>query len=165
MFKIFQARLQQFMNRELPDVQAGFRKGRGSRDQIAYIHWLIEQATEFQKSICFCFTDNAKAFDCVDHHNLWSIFKDMGKPYHTTCLLRNLYANREATVRTGYGTMDWFKIGKGVHQGCILSPCLFDLYAECIMEMPGWMKHKLKLRLKGEIPIITSDMQMTPPLW
>ena len=135
MFKIFQARLQQFMNRELPDIQAGFRKGRGSRDQIAHIRWIIEEATEFQKSIYFCFTDDAKASDCVETN--WKILKDMGKPYHLTCLLRNLYANQEATVRTGHGTMDWLKIGKGVHQGCILSPCLFDLYAEYIIEMPG----------------------------
>ena len=148
MFKIFQARLQQFMNRELPDIQAGFRKGRGSRDQIAHIRWIIEEATEFQKSIYFCFTDDAKASDCVETN--WKILKDLGNPYHLTCLLRNLYANQEATVRTGHGTMDWLKIGKGVHQGCILSPCLFDLYAEYIIEMPGWMKHKLESRFLGE---------------
>ena len=111
------------MNRELPDVQAGFRKGRGTRDQIANIRWIMEKAREFQKSIPFCFIDYAKAFDCVDHNKLWKILKEMGIPDHLTCLLRNLYAGQEATVRTGHGTTDWFQIGKGVRQGCILSPC------------------------------------------
>ena len=124
MLKILQARLQQYVNHELPDVQAGFRKGKGTRDQIANIRWIMERAREFQKNIYFCFIDYAKAFDCVDHNKLWKILKEMGIPDHLTCLLRNLYAGQEATVRTGHGTRDWFQIGKGVHQGCILSPCL-----------------------------------------
>ena len=127
MLKKLQARLQQYMNCELPDVQAGFRKGKGTRDQIANIRWIIKKAREFQKNIYFCFIDNAKAFDCVDHNELWEILKEMGIPDHLTCLLRNLYAGQEATVRTGHGTTDSFQIGKGVRQGCILSPCLFNL--------------------------------------
>ena len=122
MLKILQARLQQYVNRELPDVQAGFRKGRGTRDQIANIPWIIKKARVFQKNICFCFIDNAKAFDCVDHNKLWKTLKETGIPDHLTCLLRNLYADQEATVRTGHGTTDWFQIGKGVCQGCIFSP-------------------------------------------
>ena len=118
------------MNHELPDIQAGFRKGRGTRDQIANILWFIEKAREFQKNIYFCFIDYAKAFDYVDHHKLWKILKEMGIPDYLTCLLRNLYAGQEATVRTGHGTTDWFQIGKGGHQGGILSLCLFNLYAE-----------------------------------
>ena len=133
MLKILQARLQQYMNRELPDVQAGFRKGRGTRDQIANFCWIMEKAIEFQRNIYFCFIDYAKAFDCVDHKKLWKILKEMGIPDHLTCLLRNLYAGQEATVRTGHGTTDWFQIGKGVLQGCILSPCLFNFYAEYTM--------------------------------
>ena len=133
MLKILQARLQQYMNCELPGVQAGFRKGRGTRDQIANIRRIIKKAEEFQKNIYFCFIDYAKDFDCVDQNKLWKILKEMGIPDHLTCLLRNLYAGREATVRTGHGTTDWFQIGKGVGQGCILSPCLFNLYAEYIM--------------------------------
>jgi len=117
MLKILQARLQQYVNRELSDVQAGFRKGRGTRDQIANIRWIIEKAREFQKNIYFCFIDYAKAFDCVDHNKLWKTVKEMGIPDHLTCLLRNLYAGQEATVRTGHGTTDWFQIGKGVCQG------------------------------------------------
>ena len=132
MLKILQARLQQHMNQKLPDVQTGFRKGRGTRDQIANIHWILEKTREFQKNIYFCFIDFAKALDCVDHI-LWKILKEMGLPNHLTYLLRNFYAGQEARVRTGHGTMDWFKIGKGVHQVCILSPCLFNFYAECIM--------------------------------
>ena len=128
MLKILQVRLQQYMNPELPDVQAGFRKDRWTREQIANICWIIEKAREFQKNIYFCFIDYAKAFDCVDHNKLWKILKEMGKQDHLTCLLRNLYAGQEATVRTGHGT-DWFQIGKGVRQGYILSPCLFNLYA------------------------------------
>ena len=108
-------------------------KGRGTRDQIANIHWIIEKAREFQKSIYFCFIDYAKAFDCEDHNKLWKILKELGIPDHLTCLLRNLYAGQEATVRTGHGTTDWFQIGKRVRQGCILSPCLFNLHAEYIM--------------------------------
>ena len=137
MLKILQARLQQYMNRELPDVQAGFKKGRGTRDQIANIHWIMEKAREFQKNIYFCFIDYAKAFDSVDHNKLWKILKEIGKPDHLTCFLRGLYAGQEATVRTGHGTTDWFQIGKGVSQGCILSPCLFNLYAEYIMRNAG----------------------------
>ena len=135
--QILQARLQQYMNRELPDVQAGFRKGRGTRDQIANISWIIEQAREFQKNIYFCFLDYAKALDCVDHNKLWKILKEMGIPDPLTCLLRNLYAGHEATVRPGHETIDWFQIGKGLHQGCILSPCLFNFYAEYIMRNAG----------------------------
>ena len=137
MLKILQARLQQYVNHELPDVQAGFRKGRGIRDEIASICWIIEKAREFQKNIYFCFSDYAKAFDCVDHNKLWKILQEMGIPDHLTCLLRNLYAGQEATVRTGHGTTDCFQIGKGVPQGCILSPCLFNLYAEYIMRNAG----------------------------
>ena len=125
------------MNRELPDVQAGFRKGRGTRDQIANLCWIIEKAREFQKNIHFCFIDYVKAFDCVDPNKLWKILQEMGIPDHLTCLLRNLYADQKATVRTGHGTTDWFQIGKGVHQGCILSPYLFSLYAEYIMRNAG----------------------------
>ena len=137
MLKILQARLQQYVNCELPDVQAGFRKSRGTRDQIANIRWIIEKAREFQKNSYFCFIDYAKAFDCVDHNKLWKILKEMGIPDHLTCFLINLYAGQEVTVRTGYGTTDWFPIGKGVRQGCILSPCLFNLYAEDIMRNSG----------------------------
>ena len=126
MLKISQASLQQYMNRELPDVQAGFRKGGRTSDQIANIHWIIKRAREFQEKVYFCFIDYAKAFDCVDHKKLWKILKEMGIPDHLTCLSRNLYAGQEATVRTGHGTTDWFQIGKGVCQGCILSPCLFN---------------------------------------
>ena len=124
MLKILQPRLQQYMNCELPDVQAGFRKGRGTRDQIANIRWIIEKARVPEKNIYFCFIDYAKAFDCVDYNKLWEIVKEMGIPDHMTCLLRNLYAGQEATVRTGHETTDCFQIGKGVHQGYILSPYL-----------------------------------------
>ena len=137
MIKILQARLQQYVNGEFQDIQTGFRKGRGTRDQIADILWIIKKAREFQKHIYFFFFDYAKAFDCVDHHKLWKILQEMGKPDHTTCFLRNLYAGQEATVRTGHRTTDWFQIGKGVHQGCILSPCLFNLYAEYIRKNAG----------------------------
>ena len=120
MLKIFQARLQRYLNREIPDVQAHFRKGRGITDQIANIRWIMEKAREFQKNIYFCFIDYAKVFDCVDHNKLWKILKEMGIPDHLTCLLRNLYAGQVATVRTGHGTTDWFHIRKGVHQGYML---------------------------------------------
>ena len=126
MLKILQARLEQYMNRELPDVQAGFRKGRGTRNQIANICWIIKKAREFQINNYFCFIDYAKAFDCADHNKLLKILPEMGIPDHLTSLLRNLYAGREATVTTGHGTTDWFQIGKGGRQGCILSPCLFN---------------------------------------
>ena len=121
------------MNRELPDVQAGFRQGRGTRDQIANICWIMEKARSFQKNIYFCFIDYTKGLDCVDQNKLWKILQEMGIPDHLTCLLRNLYADQEATVRTGHGTTDCFQIGKGVHQGFILSPRLFKLYTEYIM--------------------------------
>ena len=137
MLKIFQARLQQYVNRELSDVQAGLRKGRETRDQIANIHWIIKKAKEFQKNIYFCFIDYDKNFDCVDHNKLWKILQKMGISDHLTCLLRNLYAGQEEIVRTGHGTRDKFQIGKGVHKGCILSPCLFNFYAEYIMKNAG----------------------------
>ena len=137
MLKILQARLQQYMNCVLPDVQAGFIKGRGTRDQIANIRWIMEKGREVQKNIYFCFIDYAKAFDCVDHKKLWKILKEMGIPDHLTFLLGYLYAGQETTVRTGHGTTDWFQIGKGVCQDCLLSPCLFNLYAEYIMRNTG----------------------------
>ena len=164
MLKIFQARLQQHKTYELPDVQAGFRKGTGTRDQIANICWIMEKEREFQKNIYFCFIDYAKAFDCVDHNKLWNILNQMGIPDHLTCLLRNLYAGQEATVRIGHGTTDWFPIGKGVCQGCILSSFLFNLYIEYIMRNTGLEEAQAGLKFAREIPI-TSDMQMTPPLW
>ena len=137
MLKILQARLQQYMNCEVPDVQAGFRKGRGTREQIPNIRWIMEKARQFQKNIYFCFIDYTNAFDCLDHNKLWKILKEMGIPDHQTCLLRNLYAGQEATVRTGHGTTDWFQIGKGGRQGCILSPCFFNLHAEYIRRNAG----------------------------
>ena len=149
MLKILQARLQQYLNHELPDVQAGFRKGRGTRDQIANIRWIIEKAREFQKNIYFCFIDFANTFDCVDHNKLWEILKEMGIPDHLTCLLKNLYASQEATVRTGHGTTNWFQIGKGVLQGCILSPCLFNLYAEYIMRNAGLEEAQAGIKIAG----------------
>ena len=152
------------MNHEHPDVQAGFRKSRLSKDQIANICGIIKKAREFQRNIYFCFIDYAKAFDCVDHNKQWEILQETGIPDHLTHLLRNLCTGQEATVRTRHGTTDWFQIRKGIHQGCILSPCLFNLYADSSCEMPSWMKHKLESRLLGEISI-TSDTQMTPPLW
>ncbi|KAM7226714.1 hypothetical protein CapIbe_022859 [Capra ibex] len=149
MLKILQARLLQYVNRELPDVQTGFRKGRGTRDQNANIRWIMEKAREFQRNIYFCFIDYAKAFVCVDHNKLWKILKEMGIPDHLTCLLRNLYACQEAAVRTGHGTTDWFQIGKGVHQGCILSPCLFNLYAEYIMRNAGLEETQARIKISG----------------
>ena len=149
MVKMLQARLQQYVNQELPDVQAGFRTGRGTRNQIANIHWIIEKAREFQRNIYFCFIDHAKAFDCVNHHKLWKILQELGIPDHLTCLLRNLYAGQEATVRTGHGTTDWFQIRRGVHQGCILSPCLFDLYAEYIMRNVGLDEAQVRIKIAG----------------
>ena len=137
------------MNCELPDVQAGFRKDRGTREQIASIDCILEKAKEFQKNIYFCFTDYAKAFDCVEHKKLWKILKEMGIPDHLTCLLRNLYAGQEATVRTGHGTTDWFQIGKGVCQGCILSPCLFNLYAEYIMRNASLDEEQAGIKIAG----------------
>ena len=137
------------MNRELPDVQAGFRKGRGTRDQIANIRWIMEKAGEFQKNIYFCFIDYAKPFDCVDHIKLWKILREMGIQDHLTCLLRNLDAGQEATVRTGHGITDWFPIGKGVRQGCILSPCLFNLYADYIMRNAGLKEAQVGIKIAG----------------
>ena len=163
MLKILQTRLQQYMNCEIPDIQAGFRKDRRTRDQIANIHWITEKARVFQKNIYFCFIDYAKAFDCVDHKKLWKILQEMGIPDHLICLLRNVYAGPEATVRTGHGTTDWFQTGKGVHQGCILSPCLLNLYAEYIVRNPGLDEAQGGIKMLGEISV-TSDMQMTPPL-
>ena len=164
MLKILQARLQQYMNQEIPDVQAEFRKGRGTRDQIANICWIIEKAREFQKNIYFYFIDYAKAFDCVDHNKLWKILKEMGIPNHLTFPLRNLYAGQEATVRTGHGTTDWLQIGKGVCQGCTLSPAYLTSMQSTSCEMLGWLKHKLESRLLGETSR-TSETQMTPPFW
>ena len=165
MLKSLQARLEQYVIHELPDVQAGFRKGRGTRDQIANIHWIIETAREFQKNIYFCFIDYVKAFDCVDHNKLWKILKEMEIPDHLTCLLRNLYAGQEATVRTGHGTTDRFQIGKGVRQGYILAPCLFNLYAEVHHEK-RWAGRSTSWNQDcREKYQLTSDMQMTPPLW
>ena len=133
MLKILRSRLQQYVNYELPDVQPGFKKGKGTRDQIANICWITEEARESQKNIYFCLIDYTKVFDSVDHNKLWKILKEMGIPDNLTSFLRNLYAGQEAAVRTKHGTTDWFQIGKGEHQGCILSPCLFNLYAEYIM--------------------------------
>ena len=147
--KILQSRLQQYVNHELPDVQAGYRKGRGIRDQIANICWIRDKARVFHKNISFCFIDYAKAFDCEDHGKLWKILKEMGIPDHLTCLLRNLYAGQEATVRTGHGTTDWFQIGKRVHQGCIMSLCLFNLYAECIIRNAGLEEAQAGIKIAG----------------
>ena len=163
MLKILQSRLQQYVNREHPDVQPGFRKGKGSRDQIANICWVIEKARKLQENIYFCFIDYAKAFDCEDHNQLWKILKEMGLPDHLTCLLRNSYAGQEATVRTGHGKTDWFQIGKGVHQGCLLSLCLFNFYAEYIMRNAGLKEAQAGIKIVGRNTNI-SDMQMTPPL-
>ena len=152
------------MNCDISDVQARFKKGRGTRDQIANIHWIMEKAREFQKNIYFCFINYAKAFDCVDHNKLWEILKEMGTPDHLICLLRNLYAGQETTVRTGHGTTDWFQVGKEVRQGCVCHPVYLTYMQSTSFEMLGWMKHKLESKLPGEISI-TSDIQMTPPLW
>ena len=162
-FKTLQTRLQWYMNQELPDVQVGFTKDRGTRDQTTNIHWIIEKAREFQeKNICFI--DYAKAFNCVDHNKLWNILNELGVTVHLIYLLRNQYAGQEERDRTGHGTMDWFKIGKGRNQVYILSPCSLSYMQSTSCKIPGWMKHKLESRLPGEISI-TSDMQMIPPLW
>ena len=149
MLKILQVRLPQYLDHELPDVQAGFRKSRGTRDQIANIRWIIEKAREFQKNIYFCFMDYAKAFDYVDHNKLSKILKDMGIPDHLTCLFRNLYAGQEATVRTEHGTTNWFQIGKGVRQGCILSLYLFNLHSEYIMRNSGLEEARAGIKISG----------------
>ena len=146
MLKILQARFQKYTNHELPDVQAGFRKGRGTREQIANISWIMEKAREFQKNIYFYFVDYAKAFDCVDHNKLWKILKEMGIPDHLTCLLRNMYSGQEATVRTGHGTTDWFQIEKG----CIFSPCLFNFYSEYIMRNAGLEEAQAGIKIAEE---------------
>ena len=150
------------MNWKLPDVEAGFRKGRGTRDQTANILWIIEKESS-RKTSTSALLIRPKPLDCVDHNKLWKILQEMGIPDHLTHLLEKLYAGQNATVRTGHGTTDCFQIGKGVPQGCILSPCLFNVYAKYIMRNAGWMKHKLQSRLSGEISI-TSDIEMTPPL-
>ena len=137
------------MNQELPDVQAGFRKGRGTRDQIASVHWIMEKARGFQKNIYFWFTDYANAFDCVDHNELWKILKEVGTPDHLTGLLRNLYAGQKATVKTRHGITGWFQIGKQVHQGCILSACLFNLYAEYIMRNARLDESQAGIKMAG----------------
>ena len=152
------------MNRELPDIQAGFRKSRGTRGQIANISWIIEKARAFQKNIYFCFIDYAKAFDYVDHNKLWKILQEVGIPDNVTCLLKNLYAGQEATVRTVHGTTDWFQIWKGICQGYILSPCLFNLYAEYIMSNPGLDEAQAGIKI-AERSINNLKYQMTPPLW
>ena len=149
MLKILQTRLQQYMNSELPNVQAVFRKGRGTRDQIANTHWIIKKAREFQKNIYFCFIDYVKIFEYVDHNKLWEILGEMGIPDHLTCLLRNLYGGQEAIVRTGHGTTDWFQVRKGVCQGCILSPCLFNLYEEYIMRNTGLDEAQAGIKVAG----------------
>ena len=149
MLKMLQVRLQQDVNQESPDVQAGFRKGRGTRDQIANICWITEKEREFQKNIYFCFIDYTKAFDCVDHNKLWKILQKMGIRDHLTCFLRNLYAGKEATVRTGHGTTDWFQTGKGLYQGCILSCCLFNLYAEYIMKNARLEEPQAGIKIAG----------------
>ena len=164
MLKILQARLQQYVNCELPDVQTDFRKGRVTRDQMANICWIMEQAREFQKNIYFCFIDSAKAFDCVDHNKLWEILKEMGIPDHLTCILRNLYAGQEATIRTGHGTTDWFQIGKGVRQGCILSTCLLNLYAEYTMRNAGLEEAQAGIKITGRNISNLRYADDTPPM-
>ena len=157
MLKIPQGSLHKYVNQELPDVQAGFRKARGTRDQIANICWIIEKAREFHKNIYFCFVDYSKPFDCVGHNKVWNILKELGIPKYLTCLLRNLYVGQEVTVRTEHGTMNWFQIGKEVCQDYTFSPCLFNLYAENIIQ---------NARLDdAQLQSITSDMQMKPHLW
>ena len=164
MFKILQARLQQYLNRELPDVQAGFRKGRGTRDQIANIRWIIENAREFQKNIYFCFIDYAKAFDCVDHNKLWKILKEMGISDHLTCLLRNMYAGQKQQLELDMEQWTGSKLGKEYVKAVYCHPAYLTYMQSTSCEMPGWLKHKLESRLPGETSI-TSDTQMTPRLW
>ena len=149
MLKILEVRLRQYVNQELPDVQAGFRKDRGIKDQIANIFWIIEEAREFKKTIYFCFIDYAKAFDCVDHNKLWKILKEKRIPDRLTCLLRNLYAGQEATVRARHGITDWFQLGNGVCQGCILSPHSFNLYTEYIMKNSGLDTAQAGIKIAG----------------
>ena len=163
MLKILQARLQQHMNHELPDVQAGFRKGRGTRDQIANICWITEKEREFQKNIYFCFIDCAKAFDCVAHNKLWKILQEMGIPDHLTCLLRNLYAGQEATVRTKHGQQTGSKLGKEYVKAVYYHPAYLTSTQSTSCKMPGLKKHRLESRWPGDVSV-TSDMHMTPPL-
>ena len=165
MLKILQARLQQYINHELPDVQAGFRKGRRTRDKVANNRWMIKKVRQFQKNIYLCFIDYAKAFDCVDHKKLWKILQEMGIPDHLIYLLRNLYAGKQATVRTGPGTTDWFQVGKGVCQGCILSPRLFNLYAEYIMRNAGLEERQAGIKITGRNINNLKYADDTPPLW
>ena len=160
MLNILQARLQQYVNHEIPDIQAGFRKGRGTRDQIASFHWTVEKSRKFQKNIYFCFTDYAKAFDYVDCNTLWKILQEIGTADHLTCLLRNPYASPEATVRTRHGTTAWFKIGKDVHQGCILSPIYLTYMQSTSCKMLGWMTRKLESSLLGEISTVSDTYMM-----
>ena len=164
MLNILQARLQQYTNRELSDVQAGFRKGRGTRGQIANIHWIIEKAREFQKSIYFCFIDYAKAFDCVDHNKLWKMLKDMRIPDHLTCLLRNLYAGQKQQLELDVEQQTDSKLGKEYVKAVCCHLAYLTNMQSTSCNMLGWMKHKLESRLLGEISI-TSDMQMMPPFW
>ena len=149
MLKILQAKLRQYVNHEHADVQAGFRKGRRTRDQSANILWIMKKAKEFQKNIYFCFIEGIKAFDYVNHNKLWEILKEMGIPDHLTYLLRNLYGGYEATGKTGHGTTDWFQIGKGVCQGCMLSPCLFNLHAEFTMQNAWLDEAQARIKIAG----------------
>ena len=165
MLKILQVRIKQSVNWELPDVQAGFRKGRGTRDQITNIHWIIEKTREFQRNICFCFIEYAKAFDYVDHNKLWKILKDIGVPDHLTCLVRNLYAGQEATVKPDMEQQIGSKLGKEYIKAVYCHPAYLTYMESTSCKIPGWMKHKLESRLPGEISI-TSDMHVTlSPLW
>ena len=163
MLKILQARLQQYMSHELPDVQVGFTKGRGTRNQVASVRQIIEEARKFQKKIYFCFIDDAKAFDCVDHNSLWKILKEMGIPDHITRLLRNLYAVKKQQLELDMEQQTGSKLGKEYIKAVYCHPAYLTYMQSTSCKMPGWMKHKLESRLPGEIPI-TSDMQMTPPL-
>ena len=164
MLKILQARLQQYVNQELPDVQVRLRKGRGIRDQIANICWIIEKARDFQENIPFCFTDYAKAFNSVDHNKQWKILQEIGISDHLTCLLRKLYAGQESTDRTGHGTTTGSKLGKKYVKAVYCHPAYLTYTQSTPCEMPGWVNHKLESKLHGEISTI-SDMEMTPPLW
>ena len=166
MLKILQARLQQYVNCEFTDVQAGFRKDQGTTDQIADICWIIKEAKEFQKNIYFCFSDYNNAFDCVDHHKLWNIL-EMGIPDYLTCLLTNVYAGQESTIRTGHDTTDWLQIGKGVCQGCILSPCFFNLYEEYIMKNTGLDEAQavIKIARRNINNLIYAPLWQSPPWW
>ena len=164
MIKILQARFQQYVNWELPDIQARFRKGRGTRDQVASICWIIEKAREFQKNIYFCFIDYTRAFDCVDHNKLWKVLQEMGMPYHPTRLLRYLYAGKKQQLEFDVEQWTASKLGKEYIKTVYCHPAYLTSMQSTSYEMLDWMKHKLESRLSGEISI-TSDMEMTPPLW